>query len=308
MRDWLEEEIAAVIGEPLLERLVEGSRRHARAPRGRDGGGTRAAARARGRAAYRVRERRGARRARSDERRSADRDDAAAVGDAAERARTRARAGRVRPARPRRAGRASATDRRPRARAALRGARARRLRAQVALHVDRRARAGRLGALPGGRGRRHADAQLGRRWHERARRRDRRARGCADRLDADRRLARGDGGQDRAEGRATRFPSGRGFSTSFAASDSASTPCTSPTPSGRLLPETRDVLRAIARHDLILATGHLARDDTFAVVDAALEEGVARHRRHAPGVPVPELLARGPARARASAVASSSAA
>jgi hypothetical protein len=44
---------------------------------------------------------------------------------------------------------------------------------------------------------------------------------------------------------------------------------------GRLLPETRDVLRAIARHDLILATGHLARNDTFAVVDGALEEGVA---------------------------------
>ena len=48
------------------------------------------------------------------------------------------------------------------------------------------------------------------------------------------------------------------------------------TAEGRLLPATRDVLRAIARHDLILATGHLARDDTFAVVDGALEEGVAR--------------------------------
>jgi hypothetical protein len=44
---------------------------------------------------------------------------------------------------------------------------------------------------------------------------------------------------------------------------------------GRLLPETRDVLRAIARHDLILATAHLARDDTFAVVDGAIAEGVA---------------------------------
>jgi Family of unknown function (DUF6282) len=44
--------------------------------------------------------------------------------------------------------------------------------------------------------------------------------------------------------------------------------------SGELLPETRDVLRAIARHGLILATGHLARDDTFAVVDGALAEGV----------------------------------
>ncbi len=43
---------------------------------------------------------------------------------------------------------------------------------------------------------------------------------------------------------------------------------------GQLLPETRDVLRAIARHGLILATGHLDRDDTFAVVEGALEEGV----------------------------------
>ena len=43
---------------------------------------------------------------------------------------------------------------------------------------------------------------------------------------------------------------------------------------GALLPKTRDVLRAIARHDLILASGHLGRDDTFAVVEGALEEGV----------------------------------
>jgi hypothetical protein len=46
-------------------------------------------------------------------------------------------------------------------------------------------------------------------------------------------------------------------------------------PDGRLLPETRDVLRAVARHGLILATAHLARDDTFALVEGALEEGVA---------------------------------
>src|SRR5207342_1649685 len=44
---------------------------------------------------------------------------------------------------------------------------------------------------------------------------------------------------------------------------------------GALLPETRQVLRAIARHDLVLATAHLAREDTFAVVGGALEEGVA---------------------------------
>ena len=30
----------------------------------------------------------------------------------------------------------------------------------------------------------------------------------------------------------------------------------------------------IARHNMLLATGHLSRDEIFAVVDAALEEGV----------------------------------
>lgn len=44
---------------------------------------------------------------------------------------------------------------------------------------------------------------------------------------------------------------------------------------GAVLPETRDVLRTIARHGLVLATAHLGRDDTFAVVEAAFEEGVA---------------------------------
>jgi hypothetical protein len=43
---------------------------------------------------------------------------------------------------------------------------------------------------------------------------------------------------------------------------------------GRVLPEARAVLRRIARHGLVLATGHLGRDEIFAVVDAALEEGV----------------------------------
>jgi hypothetical protein len=43
---------------------------------------------------------------------------------------------------------------------------------------------------------------------------------------------------------------------------------------GAVLPETRTVLAAIARHGLVLATGHLSRDEIFAVVDAAREEGV----------------------------------
>ena len=43
---------------------------------------------------------------------------------------------------------------------------------------------------------------------------------------------------------------------------------------GQVLPEVRTVLRTIARHGMVLATGHLGRDDAFAVVDAAFEEGV----------------------------------
>jgi hypothetical protein len=43
---------------------------------------------------------------------------------------------------------------------------------------------------------------------------------------------------------------------------------------GAVLPETRDVLATIARHGLLLATGHLARDEIFAVVDASVEQGV----------------------------------
>ena len=43
---------------------------------------------------------------------------------------------------------------------------------------------------------------------------------------------------------------------------------------GAVLPETRAVFERIAHHGLLLATGHLARDEIFAVVDAALETGV----------------------------------
>jgi hypothetical protein len=44
---------------------------------------------------------------------------------------------------------------------------------------------------------------------------------------------------------------------------------------GAVLPETREVLRMIARHRIVLATGHLSRDEIFAVVDAAVAEKVA---------------------------------
>lgn len=45
---------------------------------------------------------------------------------------------------------------------------------------------------------------------------------------------------------------------------------------GEVLPEVRDVLRIIARYDMVLATGHLSRDEIVAVVRAANNEGVRR--------------------------------
>jgi hypothetical protein len=46
--------------------------------------------------------------------------------------------------------------------------------------------------------------------------------------------------------------------------------------SGHVLPETYEVLRRIARHNMLLATGHLSRDEIFAVVDAAREVGITQ--------------------------------
>jgi Family of unknown function (DUF6282) len=45
---------------------------------------------------------------------------------------------------------------------------------------------------------------------------------------------------------------------------------------GELLPETRAVLDVVAAHDMVLATGHLGRDEVVPVVAAAREAGV-RH-------------------------------
>ncbi|MFD0520710.1 DUF6282 family protein [Paractinoplanes durhamensis] len=45
---------------------------------------------------------------------------------------------------------------------------------------------------------------------------------------------------------------------------------------GSVLEKVRQVLRVIARHDLVLATGHLSAPEILAVVRAAREEGVRR--------------------------------
>src|SRR4029078_11631958 len=43
---------------------------------------------------------------------------------------------------------------------------------------------------------------------------------------------------------------------------------------GAVLPQRRAVLSLVAAHGMVLATGHLGRDEVFAVVEAAREEGV----------------------------------
>jgi hypothetical protein len=46
--------------------------------------------------------------------------------------------------------------------------------------------------------------------------------------------------------------------------------------SGAVLPETAAVLERIAHHELVLATGHLSRDEIFTVVDAARGAGITQ--------------------------------
>jgi len=43
---------------------------------------------------------------------------------------------------------------------------------------------------------------------------------------------------------------------------------------GDLVEEARAVLEVIARHDMVLATGHLSRDEIFTLVDGAFDAGV----------------------------------
>jgi Family of unknown function (DUF6282) len=43
---------------------------------------------------------------------------------------------------------------------------------------------------------------------------------------------------------------------------------------GALLPAAHEVLRVVAAYQLVLATGHLSRDEIFAVVEAALAHGI----------------------------------
>ena len=53
-------------------------------------------------------------------------------------------------------------------------------------------------------------------------------------------------------------------------------PSTSSTRNGAVLRSARQVLGVIAKHDMVLATGHLSRPEIVAVVDAAFDAGVRR--------------------------------
>jgi hypothetical protein len=44
--------------------------------------------------------------------------------------------------------------------------------------------------------------------------------------------------------------------------------------SGELVPELHAVLETVAQHQMVLATGHLSRDEIFKVVDAAISAGI----------------------------------
>jgi hypothetical protein len=64
------------------------------------------------------------------------------------------------------------------------------------------------------------------------------------------------------------------FELELRANDVVAEPVSVRDGSGELLGAGWDVLRVIARHNLVLATGHLARDEIFTLVDAAVSVGV----------------------------------
>src|ERR687887_1231345 len=56
---------------------------------------------------------------------------------------------------------------------------------------------------------------------------------------------------------------------------------------GELLPEAHEVLEVVARHQMVLCTGHLSRDEIFALVDGAVAAGNARSAGPPPPFPAP---------------------
>jgi len=59
--------------------------------------------------------------------------------------------------------------------------------------------------------------------------------------------------------------------------------------SGRVKPEVRAICRVVAKHDMVLATGHLSREEILKVVEVALEEGVRKLVITHPDYPTQDL-------------------
>jgi Family of unknown function (DUF6282) len=64
------------------------------------------------------------------------------------------------------------------------------------------------------------------------------------------------------------------FELELRANDVIAEPVSVQDGAGELVAAVWDVLRVIARHNLVLATGHLARDEIFTLVDAAVSAGI----------------------------------
>ena len=143
--------------------------------------------------------------------------------------------------------------------------------------------------------------------HEPARGRDRRARGRADRVAADRRLAQRDDG--RARDRARRQAAGVDAPAAGAARPGRADRARprSSTRRARCCPRPRRARRRRASR-MVLATGHLNRDEIFAVVDAAVEKGIETIVITHPEFPASGHRGRGSGRARRQAARCSSAA
>ena len=134
---------------------------------------------------------------------------------------------------------------------------------------------GRPRRRPGGPGARRDRAQPRGRRDERARRRDRGARGRAHGLDADRQL-----GQRAARARVrppgAKVPVWVKFELELREPGIEIEPVAVVDDDGACCPRRARCSSGSPHHDLVLATGHLARDEIFAVVDAAVAAGVAR--------------------------------
>ena len=61
-------------------------------------------------------------------------------------------------------------------------------------------------------------------------------------------------------------------------------------PNGEIVPDVEAVIHAIAENNLILATGHISEDETFAVVDGAKSLGVKKIISTHPRFPVERLI------------------